>query len=208
MKSVRRASLRAVVIGLAIGIGLASCASPPSNTSNACAIFAEKRGWWDAVRDSERRWGAPPSVQLAILYQESAFEHDARPPRRRILFVIPGLRRQSSSYGFAQATRSTWDWYKDETGRRSADRDSFRDATDFVGWYARKSRELSGIALDDARNQYLAYHEGHGGFNRGSYRGDRALIARADAVGARAARYEAQLEGCRRRLDRRFLFIF
>jgi hypothetical protein len=188
---------------------MSACASgPPSRPSDACAIFSERRGWWDAVRDSERRWGAPPEVQLAILNQESGFDRNARPPRRKVLFVIPGLRRQSTAYGFAQATRSTWDWYKDETGRRFADRDSFRDAADFVGWYANKSRSLSGIALSDARNQYLAYHDGHGGYNRRSYRGNRDLIRRADSVASRAATYRAQLDGCRRDLDRRFLFIF
>lgn len=188
---------------------LAACAgAPPSNPENACSIFAERRGWWDAVRDSERRWGVPPEVQLAILYQESTFEHDARPPRRKILFVIPGLRRQSSAYGYAQATRSTWDWYKDDTGRRFVDRDNFRDAADFVGWYGDKSKELSDIALDDARGQYLAYHEGHGGYNRRSYRGKRDVVAAADRVGQRASIYRRQLRSCRRDLDRRFLFIF
>ncbi len=194
---------------IAAALALAACATePPSNPGNACSIFSERRGWWDAVRDSERRWGAPPEVQLAILNQESAFDHNARPPRRKLLFFIPTPMRKSSSYGYAQATRSTWDWYREETGRRFADRDNFRDAADFVGWYADKSRRLSGIALDDARNQYLAYHEGHGGFNSGSYRRNRQLMRSADAVAARAARYRAQLGGCRRNLDRRFLFFF
>jgi hypothetical protein len=188
---------------------LTACASgPPSNTADACAIFEERDGWWDAVRDSEKRWGAPPELQLAILNQESSFDRSARPPRRKLLFVIPTPMRESSAYGFAQATRSTWDWYKEDAGRRFADRNSFRDAADFVGWYADKSREASGIALDDAYNQYLAYHEGHGGFNRGSYRRNRELLASAERVASRAATYRAQLDGCRRKLDRRFLFFF
>jgi hypothetical protein len=194
---------------LAAAVALTACATePPSNPGNACSIFAERRGWWDAVRDSEDRWGAPPEVQLAILNQESGFEHDARPPRRKLLFVIPTPMRQSSSYGYAQATRNTWDWYKEDAGRPFADRDSFRDAADFVGWYARKSRELSGIALDDAYGQYLAYHEGHGAFNDGAHERNRQLRRSAEAVASRAATYRAQLDGCRKSLDRRFLIFF
>jgi hypothetical protein len=198
--------------GLALAgllVALAACASgPPDNPDNACSIFADRRGWWKAVRASERRWGAPPELQLAILNQESSFDHNARPPRRKILFVVPGLRRQSSAYGFAQATRSTWDSYRKETGRRFADRDDFRDAADFVGWYANKSRRLSGIPLDDARDQYLAYHEGQGGYNRGSYRGNRELLRSANRVASRAATYRRQLDGCRRDLNRRFFIFF
>jgi hypothetical protein len=207
----RRTRFRRPVLFLAclLPLAIVACAGgPPDRPENACAIFEERRGWWDAVRDSERRWGAPPELQLAILNQESSFDRNARPPRRKLLFVIPTPMRESSAYGFAQATRSTWDWYRDETGRRFADRDSFRDATDFVGWYADKSRRLSGIALDDARGQYLAYHEGHGGFNRGSYRGNRDLQRSADSVSRRTATYRAQLDRCRRDLDRRFLFFF
>ncbi len=208
----RRTEFRRSILFLSFISGLsllAACASgPPSNTADACAIFEERDGWWDAVRDSEDRWGAPPELQLAILNQESSFDRNARPPRRKLLFVIPTPMRESSAYGFAQATRSTWDWYKDDAGRRFVDRDNFRDAADFVGWYADKTREISGVALDDAYNQYLAYHEGHGGFNRGSYRGKRDLIASAERVAGRAATYRAQLDGCRRNLDRRFLFFF
>jgi len=203
----RRPSFLALTCLLAL-TAAACAAAPPSNPNNACSIFAERRGWWDAVRDSERRWGAPPELQLAILNQESSFDHNARPARRKILFVFPSPRRLSSAYGYAQALRSTWDWYKEDTGRRFVDRDNFRDATDFVGWYADKSHELSGIALDDARNQYLAYHEGHGGFNRRTYRGKRDLLQAADRVGQHAETYRRQLRTCRRQLDRRFLGIF
>jgi hypothetical protein len=196
------------IIPLLAAALLAACSTePPDNPGNACAIFSEYRGWWEAVRNSEERWGVPAEVQLAILHQESSFEQEARPPHRKLLFVIPTPLRQSSSMGYAQATRATWDWYKKEAGRPFASRESFRDSADFVGWYARKSRRLSGIALDDAYNQYLAYHEGQGGFNNGTHRRDRELLRSAERVASRAATYRAQLEGCRRRLDRTFLFF-
>lgn len=203
---------RSFFFPLLAGVVLAACClaacstTPPENTANACAIFAEKRGWWDAVRDAERRWGLPPHITLAIIEQESAFESEARPPRGRFLFVFPG-RRPSSAFGYAQAVDSTWETYKKDTGRRFASREDFRDAADFVAWYGARSQRLSGISLTDARNQYLAYHEGHGGYNRRTYRSKGWLMDRAGDVARQAATYDRQLDTCRRSLNRRFLFF-
>jgi hypothetical protein len=44
-------------------------------------------------------------------------------------------------------------------------------AIDFIGWYNRQSYQRSNIALNDSYHLYLAYHEGHGGFNRRSFKG-------------------------------------
>ncbi|MEC8795342.1 MAG: lytic transglycosylase, partial [Pseudomonadota bacterium] len=52
-------------------------------------------------------------------------------------------------------------------------------------------------ALSDARNQYLAYHEGHTGYARGSYRSKSWLVRVADQVAARADTYRSQLTRCR-----------
>ena len=51
-----------------------------------------------------------------------------------------------------------------------ARRNNIRDASDFMGYYMNISRERNGISLHDARNQYLAYHDGHTGYARGTYR--------------------------------------
>ena len=67
-----------------------------------------------------------------------------------------------------------------------------------MGWYMNRSVERLGIAPDDARNQYLAYHQGHAGYSRGSYRGQTWLLRVADRVDERAEMYERQLAGCRR----------
>lgn len=178
---------------------------PPHAHDTACEIFSERRSWWRSVRASEDRWGVPPEVQLAIIGLESGFVDDARPPRRGGFLFIPG-RRASSAFGYAQAVDGTWDWYREDAGRPRAQRDRFDDAADFVGWYARKSQALSGIPLSDARNQYLAYHEGHAGYNRGSHRDQAWLMRKADRAAALAARYRAELSGCARRLDRRWPF--
>jgi hypothetical protein len=183
---------------------LSACATPPpAQTADACLILEDNRAWWRAIQRTERRWGVPPGVQLAILKRESSFNAHARPARNRLFGIIPGS-RPSSAYGYAQALDQTWDWYREDTGRGGANRNSFSDAVDFVGWYAAKSRQLSGIPSDNARDLYLSYHEGHGGFNRGTYRSKRWLVNVADDVARDAARYESQINGCRRRLSHRF----
>ena len=76
---------------------------------------------------------------------------------------------RSSAYGYAQALEGTWDDYRRSTGRRGADRDDFADSSDFIGWYMHGANRVNGVAMHDAYNQYLAYHEGKAGFARGSY---------------------------------------
>ncbi|HRY16401.1 MAG TPA: hypothetical protein P5330_11090, partial [Candidatus Competibacteraceae bacterium] len=48
--------------------------------------------------------------------------------------------------------------------------------------------------------QYLAYHEGHGGFARGSYRKKPWLMKRAREAGQLAERYRIQLARCESQL--------
>ena len=188
---------RIVVILLLASFGLAACAStaPPRRVDNACAIFREKPRWWRAVRESASRWGAPISVQMAIMRQESSFRHDARPPKKYFLWVLPAG-RVSSAYGYSQAIDSTWNWYRRDTGRWGADRDDFDDAADFVGWYMAKTRRMNGVSMNDAVSQYLAYHEGHAGFRRGTYRRKGWLMNVARKVGRNAATYRQQLSRC------------
>lgn len=176
----------------------------PEQTYDACLILEDNGSWWRAIKRTEERWGVSHGTQLAILKRESSFNRNARPARRRLLGVIPGP-RPSSAYGYAQAVDSTWDWYRRDTGRRGADRDDFSDAVDFIGWYASKSRELSGVSPDNPRALYLTYHQGHGGYNRRTYVGNRWLLSRADEVARDAARYDAQISQCRSRLDRGWL---
>lgn len=184
------------------GLLAVGCATtPPSDTENLCAIFEEKRRWYDAARRSEQRWGTPIHVQMAIMRQESAFEHDARPPRNRLFGVIP-LRRPSNAYGYAQALDSTWQHYRQETGRPFADRDDFADAIDFVGWYTDMAQRTAGISKWDPYNQYLAYHEGPGGWRRNSHAGKGWLLDTARRVDARAREWGAQLRDCEEGLDR------
>lgn len=172
--------------------------SAPRNLDNACLLASERPQYFAAMRATERRWGVAVPVQMAIIHAESRFIGDARTPVRYTLGVIP-MGRQSSALGYSQALDGTWEEYQRETGNRRATRTNIRDATDFVGWYSNKSRERNGIPLNDARNLYLAYHEGHTGFARGSYNSKPWLLGVADRVGSRAQMYDQQLRSCRRR---------
>ncbi|MDF1717045.1 MAG: transglycosylase SLT domain-containing protein [Antarcticimicrobium sp.] len=184
---------------LIIVLLLASCGggykAPPRNLDNACSILAQRPKYKRAFRATQRKWGVPVHVQMAVIYQESKFRSDARTPHRYALGVIP-MGRVSSAYGYSQALDGTWDEYKDAVGRRRAKRDDMRDAADFMGWYMTRSYERNGIALTDARNQYLAYHEGHTGYSRGSHRSKSWLLRVASQVEQRANTYSAQLRGC------------
>ncbi|MBU3260176.1 lytic transglycosylase [Roseovarius sp. PS-C2] len=190
-------TLRAVMILFLVascGMGGRS-GSPPGNLDNACAILAERPQYKRAFRATERRWGIPVHVQMATIHQESKFDGNARTPFRYVLGVIP-MGRQSSAYGYSQALDGTWDEYKRDTRRFSARRNDIDDATDFMGWYMAKSYERLGIPLHDARNQYLAYHEGRTGFSRGSYNAKPWLLRVSANVEERSRLYQAQLMSC------------
>lgn len=184
---------------------LSACATPiPKNTANVCSIFEEHRDWYKAAKKAEKRWSSPIAVSMAIIHQESSFEQKARPPRRYYLGFIPG-RRPSNAYGYAQALDGTWDQYRDEAGNWGARRTSFKDAVDFIGWYNNSSMRLNRIRRDDAYNLYLAYHEGNGGFSRKTYNNKGWLKNAAANVQSNSERYQAQLQGCEKNLNRSWL---
>lgn len=171
-------------------------------------MLEDRRPWYRAAKKAEDRWGTPVSVQLAIIRQESSFVAKAKPPRRRFLWIFPGS-RLSSAYGYPQALDGTWKDYKREVGGWGADRDDFADATDFVAWHAARSARRGGFHPSDAYRVYLAYHEGDGGYRRGSYRNKPGLLRTARRVETFAARYRQQLAECGPKLGRRrFLWLF
>ncbi len=172
----------------------------PQNLDDICTIFEDRRDWYAAAKKSEERWGTPTHIQMAIIQQESSFRFNARPPRTKIMGFIPWT-RQSNAYGYAQALDSTWVRYKNDTGRQYADRDDFDDAIDFIGWYTNLSNKSAGISKWDPYNQYLAYHEGQAGWQRGSYKQKSRLKKSAKRVDVRARRWSTQLQSCKEALD-------
>ena len=134
-----------IVISIML-LSLLGCASaPPQNTSNLCEIFFEKKkGWYKDSRKASKKWNGDIAVMMAMIHQESSFRARARPPRKKILGIIPGP-RPASAYGYAQAINATWDIYKKSAGNKGADRNKFKDAVDFVGWYNDQSRKKNRI---------------------------------------------------------------
>ncbi|WP_160152334.1 hypothetical protein [Microbulbifer sp. ALW1] len=186
---------------------MAGCATtPPSNTDNICEIFREKDDWYHDAAKSSRKWNTPIATMMATLHQESRFVHDAKPPRTKILWIIPGP-RPSDAYGYAQALGPTWKGYQRSTGNYGGDRDDFADAIDFVGWYHNTSQRQCRIKPNDTYSLYLAYHEGQGGFNRRTYRNKKWLKNVAQKVSTRAQSYQRQLNSCEASLKKRKKFL-
>lgn len=194
-------SFRLFIFALALAVAGCATPTPPQRVDNACAIFAEKPDWWRTVKHTERRWDVSPGLVLAIVRQESSFTHDARPPRRGGFLFFPG-ERPSSAFGYAQALDGTWAQYQAATGSALAARDNFEHAVDFIGWYTAESRRRLRLDRDDYQAHYLAYHEGHGGFSRGTHRSKAWLLTVAARVGRTARAYGDQLKGCEGRLNR------
>lgn len=185
------------LLGLAsIMTGCAMLApSPPQEQSNICEIFREQPDWYDYARDSQEKWGTSIATQMAFIQQESSFRSHAKPPRSKILGFIPGP-RPSSAKGYAQAQDPVWGEYRDQAGSTFARRTHMKHATDFIGWYNTRTRAQTGISLNNPEHLYLAYHEGAGGYQRGSYRQKPAVQRAARQVAQRASRYSAQLASC------------
>ncbi|MEH6644515.1 transglycosylase SLT domain-containing protein [Sulfitobacter sp.] len=190
--------LRAMILVLLLASCGGSSSNPPRDLDNACTILKQRPEYHRAFKAVERKWGVPIHVQMATIHQESKFVGDARTPFRYVLGVIP-MGRQSSAYGYSQALDATWGEYLSAERRMGAKRNRIKDATDFMGWYMNISRQRNGIPLTDARNQYLAYHEGHTGFNRASYNSKPWLVGVASKVEARSLMYRDQIAGCRLR---------
>ena len=181
--------------------------SKPSFTEDICDIFEEKRSWYKAAKKTEQRWNIPISVTMAIIKQESSFISYAKPSRKKLLGFIP-WKRQSSAKGYAQAIDGTWDMYLKERGSWFRSRSDFDDAIDFIGWYNSKSVKQLKIKKTNARDLYLAYHEGRAGYKKGSYKVKPWLLAVADKVQTQSNKYNDQYLGCRKKLGRSFFRLF
>lgn len=149
---------------------------------DACALLSDRPHWRGALQAVKTRWQLEPWFILAFLHQESRFN--------------PTAMSSSRAYGFAQVKDDSWDWYLLKTGNTGSSRERFDDAVDFIGFYANQNVKRNGVALNDVKNQYLAYHEGMGGFERGSHLGKPWLLTVSDKVSDRAAYYQAQLLEC------------
>jgi len=184
---------------------ITGCSSIPQNTSNSCSIFNERYLWYKHAKKTEQKWGTPIYIQLAIIKMESDFDWLAKPPRQKLFKIIP-FKRPSSSFGYSQAVKGTWEQYKNETGNKLATRTRFKDSVDFIGWYTNKTESLLKISKKDAFRQYLAYHEGWGGYK--NYKNNQKVIVLAQKVKKQSDKYKAQLQDCQKRLNKNKYIIF
>ncbi len=184
---------------------LYSCTSIPLNTNNSCDIFSEKYLWYKHAKKTEKKWGAPIHIQLAIIKKESDFDWLAKPERTKIFKVIP-YKRKSSSFGYSQAIKGTWNQYKKENNKPLATRLRFKDSVDFIGWYMSKTNKILKISKTDAYRQYIAYHEGWGNYS--NYKNNKKVIILAKQVKDQATQYRKQLNKCKKKLSRKRYIIF
>ena len=191
-----------IILTLAL---LTGCSSIPNNTANSCSIFNERYLWYKHTKKVEEKWGTPIYIQLAIIKMESDFDWLAKPARQKIFKVIP-YKRPSSSFGYSQAVKGTWEQYKKETGNKLAIRVRFKDSVDFIGWYTNKTESILKISKKNAFKQYLAYHEGWGNFKY--YKRNKKVIRLAKKVQKQSNIYKNQLFKCKSSLNKNKYIIF
>ena len=186
----RSAALLVLVAAMAAG-----CAKPtPERQSDVCTVFDQFPKWYDYAEASERKWGTPIHIQMAFVRHESSFRSHARPPMEWFWFIPLG--RPSSAKGYAQAQNPAWSDYRSETGYLFKSRSDMEDALDFIGWYNYKTARELKISREDAYNLYLAYHEGRGGYRRGTWKNKPKVQQTAKRVADTASQYRKQLDRC------------
>ena len=178
-----------------------SCSSVPKNTVNACAIFNEKYLWYKFAKATERKWGAPIELQMAIIRKESGYDWLARPERTKLFKVIP-WKRKSSSLGYSQAIEDTWENYKKSTGKKYVTRVLFKDASDFVGWYVDQTYRKMKVSKTNYFKQYLYYYNGWTKQLRPE------SIPYAKIVARTAKKYKKQIMRCQSKLNKKKYIVF
>lgn len=149
-----------------------------TNHGNICSVLSNHPSWYQIAKETERKWGVPVQVQMAIMRTESDFRANAKA-------------RTTSAYGYAQAVNGTWKAYLKENNTAGR-RNDFRAASDFIGWYANQLNAVAGVSTSNPYQLYVAYHEGGGGYKHPS-----ALAKRvAKRVAQDAQNYRAQLSSC------------
>jgi hypothetical protein len=184
---------------------ISACSSIPKNTADGCSIFSERYLWYKYAKKTEKKWGTPIYLQLAIIKMESDFDWLAKPDRKKLFKVIP-YKRLSSSLGYTQAVKGTWQQYQNETGNKLATRTRFKDSVDFIGWYTDKTEKILKISKKNAFKQYIAYHEGWGNYK--NYKKKQKIILLAKKVKIQSDKYRSQLKKCEKKLNRKKYIIF
>ena len=171
------------VIALGGAFAITPKASAASDIENACTMLKEKAAWYGGAKAAAQKWDVPMPAILAVIHQESRFKATA-------------AAINSSAYGFAQVLDGTWNSYRKANEATTADRTSFADSADFIGWYMSRAEDRIGLPTDDVAAHYLVYHEGHVGYRSGRWEDKPGLLNVAEKVARLASRYEDQLRAC------------
>jgi hypothetical protein len=204
---VQKKILKNSIIYLIVLFFITSCSSVPKYPQNACKIFGENYLWYKSIKKSSDRYGAPIHIILAFVSKESGFNRWAKPKRNKLFKIIP-YKRPSSSYGYSQAVKKTWELYKTETANPLALRTHFKDSVMFIGWYIQKTNKINKIPLNDSYRQYLNYYLGWRGYSKKVYKTDKNAILFAKAVEKQSKIYKKQLKDCQKSLNRNKYIIF
>ena len=185
---------------------IASCSSVPKYPSNACKIFGERYLWYKHAKKSSEKYGAPVHMILAFVNKESGFNRWAKPKRTRLFKIVP-YKRPSSSFGYSQAVKKTWELYKTETDNPLALRTRFKDSVMFIGWYINKTNKINKISFNDSYRQYLNYYLGWGNYAKKTYKTDKKAIIFAKSVEKQSKIYESQLRECQKSLNNKYIIF-
>ncbi len=186
---------------------LTSCSSVPKYPQNACKIFGENYLWYKSAKKSSDTYGAPIHIILAFVNKESGFNRWAKPKRTKLFKIVP-YKRPSSSFGYSQAIKKTWELYKTETDSPLALRTRFKDSVMFIGWYMYKTNKINKIPFNDSYRQYLNYYLGWGNYANKAYKSDKKAIIFAKNVQKQSKIYRNQLTECQKSLDKKKYIIF
>lgn len=156
--------------------------STNSKSSSICTLLKQHPTWLQAVQDTEKKWGVPAEVQLAIIKQESDFNANAK-------------NSTSTATGFAQVINKSWSAYLDANNKHDS-RNDFHAAIDFIGWYANQIHRYADINPANAYKLYLAYHEGIGGYRHLATHPKPAVVKLAQNVQQIATMYAEQMVSC------------
>ena len=186
---------------------IVSCSSIPKYPNNACKIFGERYLWYKHVKKSSQKYDVPVHIILAFVNKESGFNRWAKPKRTKLFKVVP-YKRLSSSLGYSQAIKKTWELYKTETDNPLALRTRFKDSVMFIGWYINKTNKINKIPRNDSYRQYLNYYLGWGDYAKKVYKVDKKSVIFAKSVEKQSKIYRSQLRECKKILDRKKYIIF
>jgi len=186
---------------------IVSCSSIPKYPNNACKIFGERYLWYKHVKKSSQKYDVPVHIILAFVNKESGFDRWAKPKRTKLFKVVP-YKRLSSSLGYSQAIKKTWELYKAETDNPLALRTRFKDSVMFIGWYINKTNKINKIPLNDPYRQYLNYYLGWGDYAKKVYITDKKSIILAKSVEKQSKIYKSQLRECQKILNKNKYIIF